>query len=192
MAWRVIRTTPGALASVLEKPWLVAPHLGAINTVRVSKPAVLALLLLASTAAHATEPPRLTSIGEGFRRGRAVDVTLVDVGGAWLAHDIAEKFLAMQAAAAADGVELYIRSGFRTFEQQRFLYEMWRGGLGSKAARPGHSNHQLGRAADIYLTEDVFSWLTRNARRFGFRRTVRSEPWHWEAKPTRVKRARRR
>ena len=171
---------------------MVAPSPGAVNTVTVLKPAVFALLVLASTAAHASEEPRQRSIGEGFRRGRAVDVTLVDVGGAWLAHDIAEKFLAMQAAAADDGVELYIRSGFRTFEQQRYLYAIWRAGLGSKAARPGHSNHQLGRAADIYLTEDVYAWLTRNARRFGFRRTVPSEPWHWEAKPNRVKRARRR
>jgi len=158
----------------------------------VVKLAVLALILLASPAAHATQEPRDTAIGEGFRRGRAVDVALVDVGGAWLARDIAAKFLAMQAAARADGVELHVRSGFRTIEQQRWLYQAWRAGFGAKAARPGHSNHQLGRAADIYLTEDVYAWLTRNARRFGFRRTVASEPWHWEAKPTRVKRARRR
>ncbi|MCC6994724.1 MAG: D-alanyl-D-alanine carboxypeptidase family protein [Deltaproteobacteria bacterium] len=158
------------------------------------KAVVLALIMLAAPAAYASDsdPPRARAIGEGFRRGRAVDVHLVDVGGAWLAHDIAQKFLAMQAAAADDGVELYVRSGFRTFEQQRYLYAIWRAGLGSKAARPGHSNHQLGRAADIYLAEGVYAWLNQNARRFGFRRTVSSEPWHWEARPGRVKRVRRR
>jgi len=26
----------------------------------------------------------------------------------------------------------------------------------------------------------VLRWLERNARRFGFRRTVPTEPWHWE------------
>ena len=45
-----------------------------------------------------------------------------------------------------------------------------------------------GRALDIYLDDAVFRWLERHARRFGFRRTVRGEPWHWEY----VKRPRRR
>jgi LAS superfamily LD-carboxypeptidase LdcB len=26
----------------------------------------------------------------------------------------------------------------------------------------------------------VLEWPDDNARRFGFRRTVRAEPWHWE------------
>ncbi len=29
-------------------------------------------------------------------------------------------------------------------------------------------------------TPGVLRWLEHNARRFGFRRTVPTEPWHWE------------
>jgi len=139
------------------------------------------VLAMAAADARATQPPGVV-IAEGWRRGRPVRIELVNVGRAWLEKRAAKRFLAMRDAAAADGIELGIRSGFRTFEQQRWLYRLWREGWGSKAARPGHSNHQLGRAADIYLDQGVFAWLRVNARRFGFRRTVASEPWHWETR----------
>ena len=38
------------------------------------------------------------------------------------------------------------------------------------------SNHQNGRALDLTTSP----WLTDNAARFGFRRTVPSEAWHYE------------
>jgi hypothetical protein len=44
------------------------------------------------------------------------------------------------------------------------------------AAAPGYSNHQSGRALDL----TVSSWLANNAARFGFKRTVPSEAWHYE------------
>jgi hypothetical protein len=47
---------------------------------------------------------------------------------------------------------------------------------GNLAAKPGYSNHQSGRALDL----SVSSWLVNNAARFGFKRTVPSEAWHYE------------
>lgn len=92
----------------------------------------------------------------------------------------ARAFLAMREAAARSGVDLWINSGYRTQEQQTLLYRAWREGWGNGAARPGYSKHQSGRALDLDVRDPAtFAWLKRHARRFGFRRTVRSEPWHW-------------
>ena len=66
-------------------------------------------------------------------------------------------------------------------EQQR-LYAIYKAG-GDKAALPGWSNHQMGLALDLSTkrgTNEAFHWLTANAYRFKFKRTVASEPWHWE------------
>ena len=58
-------------------------------------------------------------------------------------------------------------------EHQKWLYQAWRQGYGNKAARPGHSNHQLGKALDIYIGDPgIFDWLEANANKFGHIRRV--------------------
>jgi len=129
----------------------------------------------------------------GYRRGRPMKIEVVTIGWAEVEVKTAKAFLAMQRAAAADGVELYIRSGFRRHENQVWLYQAWREGWGNKAARPGFSNHQSGRALDLYVGDPAIrQWLDEHARRFGFQRTVAGEPWHWEyaKRPPRRKAAR--
>jgi D-alanyl-D-alanine carboxypeptidase len=77
-------------------------------------------------------------------------------------------------------------SGHRSWARQKYLYRLYRKGLGPRAARPGRSNHQRGTAVDIAVrntTTLTYEWLAANACRFGFRRTVSSEPWHWEYRP---------
>jgi LAS superfamily LD-carboxypeptidase LdcB len=126
----------------------------------------------------------------GYHKGRRVKLSVVTIGWAEVEVRTAKAFLAMRAAAAKDGVELWIRNGFRSQEQQEWLYQAWRSGWGNRAARPGHSNHQNGRALDIHLDSPAtFVWLETNARRYGFRRTVKGEPWHWEYRkpPARAK-----
>jgi hypothetical protein len=117
----------------------------------------------------------------GYRKGRPLAIEVVTLG--WVDVEVrtARAFLAMQAAAAEAGIDLYIRSGFRSHDHQEWLYQAWRAGVGNRAARPGHSNHQSGRALDLYIGDPgTFAWLEANGRRFGFKRTVRGEPWHWE------------
>lgn len=47
-------------------------------------------------------------------------------------------------------------------------------------------------AAAETLGPGTFAWLEANARRFGFKRTVTGEPWHWEyVKPPRKQRRHR-
>ena len=117
----------------------------------------------------------------GYRNGRRSQIDVVSVGGAEVEIQTAQAFIAMRAAAAERGIDLWISSGFRTRGQQAKLYRAWRKGHGNKAARPGHSNHQSGRALDIAVgSPGALAWLAGNATRFGFKRTVRGEPWHWE------------
>lgn len=119
----------------------------------------------------------------GYRRGKPLPLQLVRVAGETVEQKTANAFVAMYRAAAADGIHLAIRSAFRTMRAQRWLYRCYRtcscNGC-NKAAKPGYSNHQSGRALDLVLSSPkVRSWLVRNAGTFGFRATVRGEPWHW-------------
>jgi LAS superfamily LD-carboxypeptidase LdcB len=125
----------------------------------------------------------------GYRRGRRVKIKVVQIGWAEVEVKTAKAFLTMQAAAAEDGIGLYIRSGFRSHEIQQWLYQAYKEGYGNKAARPGFSNHQSGSALDIYLPDPAtLEWLNKHGRRFGFKRTVKGEPWHWEyTKPPKKK-----
>lgn len=146
--------------------------------------AFLGVLLAAAVACAVPADARAEVLepypAEGYRKGKKLKLQLVQIGWAEVELETARAFLAMREAAAADGIDLAIRSGWRSHERQAWLYQAWRMGLGNKAARPGYSNHQAGRALDIYLDAPTYAWLEKNARRFGFRRTVRKEPWHWE------------
>jgi hypothetical protein len=107
-----------------------------------------------------------------------------------------EPFLAMVAAARAAGREVRLNSGFRTFAEQKHLHDGHVRGLPgfNLAARPGNSNHQSGIAVDLDVKpgdgNPNYEWLKREATRFGFVRTVPSEPWHWEFRPDAARSAR--
>jgi hypothetical protein len=117
----------------------------------------------------------------GYRDGRRQEISVVDLDTAAVEIRTAEAFLAMREAAAENGIDLWVLSGFRTREAQARLYRAWKKGRGNKAARPGRSNHQSGRALDLIVAEaGTGEWLALHAQRFGFKRTVPSEPWHWE------------
>lgn len=127
----------------------------------------------------------------GYVRGRARTIEVVPVDDVWLAKATARDFRAMQEAAARAGIVLSIRSGFRDHETQTWLYQAWRAGFGNRAARPGYSLHQSGKALDLRVYDpETRAWLTRHARRYGFKRTVSDEPWHFEhvGRPRRARR----
>lgn len=119
-----------------------------------------------------------------YLRGQAVTLELHPIGGGFfLAAAAAEAFRRMSAAASAAGASLVVNSAWRSNEDQaRMVAE--RPGY---AAPVGYSNHEAGRAVDLDLVDDrtgaqrpAAAWLESNAHRFGFRRTVAREPWHWE------------
>lgn len=110
----------------------------------------------------------------------------------------------MRTAAAADGIGLLPVSGFRSIARQtRIIRSNLAKGrplddLLRYVAAPGCSEHHTGRALDIasarhpvldagFARTREFNWLSRHARRFGFRlsyprnnrHSIGYEPWHW-------------
>ena len=139
----------------------------------------------------------------GYKAGVAYPIELCSIGSSHsLAKDAAAYFLLMRQAAKESGVDLVVNSSFRSNESQERLFtayvkamaEFKSGKRPSKpaiAARPGHSNHQSGIALDINRApgddlstavpdSPIDKWLNENAKTYGFKRTVPSEPWHWE------------
>lgn len=148
------------------------------------------LLLVASqppggTAEADTARRARTEVVRGHRRGKAVRLVLAKVDGdIRLEIEAALFFSWMARKAKADGIELVVTSGFRTFRKQRWLFRCFESCSCNgcrRAARPGHSSHETGRAVDIDVRDPrVRAWLFEHAAEFGFVRTVRSEPWHFE------------
>lgn len=117
----------------------------------------------------------------GYSRGNPTRICVVSVQGKLVEQRTAIAFESMRRAAARSGVTLQIVSGFRSMDQQRYLYNLYLSGRGNLAARPGYSNHQSGLALDLNMhLRGVSSWLASHAASYGFRRTVPSENWHWE------------
>ncbi len=102
--------------------------------------------------------------------------------------ELASRFAAAQQAAAADGVELAITSGWRSAsEQQRLVDEaLARYGDPAEAHRwvlpPGTSAHVQGLAIDVGGTAGAY-WLTEHGEAFGLCRRYQNEVWHFEKLP---------
>ena len=134
---------------------------------------------------------------------------LIPVGnGQLMRYRAANAFLEMQRSMNADGLFLTVRSGFRSYETQRTIFNnaVRNQGLASAErwiARPGHSEHQTGLAVDIlqrgftgsplssarFQNTQQFAWLHRHAHTYGFIMRYPGEyehitgfafePWHW-------------
>lgn len=110
-------------------------------------------------------------------------------------------------AAAEEGLEIYLISGFRSYELQTSLYSRYVAEDGQAAAdtysaRPGHSEHQSGLAIDVNSLSNSFAdtpeglWLAAHAHEYGFiiryaeeKQAITGyiyEPWHirFVGKPT--------
>jgi LAS superfamily LD-carboxypeptidase LdcB len=130
----------------------------------------------------------------GYRKGRKFPISVVSIDGRMVELQTATAYWAMQEAAAADGVELPIYSAFRTLDDQEYFYNCYKTCSCNscvRAARPGYSNHQSGRAIDFGQWDGAIDWLRENGRTHRFYNTIRKEPWHWEYRPKR-KRGRKR
>lgn len=121
-------------------------------------------------------------------------ITLVQVVGAkdtlkFVSEEVVKFYLELVNAAEKDGVLLPLKSGFRTYESQQYLYNGYIKKLPNfnLAAPPGFSNHQDGLAYDFaisgYNGNPLYDWLKKNGPTHGFVRSVNREPWHWEYRP---------
>lgn len=91
-------------------------------------------------------------------------------------------------AAADDGVELQVNSGWRSAEyQERLLREaVSEYGSEEEAARwvstPDTSAHVSGDAVDIG-DSDARAWLSEHGAEYGLCQVYDNEPWHYELRP---------
>ncbi len=79
-------------------------------------------------------------------------------------------------AFAANPDRCHVGSGFRSHAQQAALYRS----RPRLAARPGHSNHEKGLAADIHCNGRGLAWLHSHAKAYALRFPMSYEPWHIE------------
>ncbi len=117
-----------------------------------------------------------------------------------LTDETNKAFLKMQAAAKEDGLNIWIRSGFRSYKDQTIVYNNWVKKDGKEvadtySARPGYSEHQSGLAMDLnsistsFADTEEYRWLQKNAYKYGFiMRYLKEkedvtgyiyEPWHY-------------
>lgn len=88
-------------------------------------------------------------------------------------------------AAAADGVDLQITSGWRSAERQAQLHAeaIEKYGSAEQARQwvlpPEESEHVAGRAVDVG-PEAGIAWLREHGVRFGLCQRYANEPWHFE------------
>ncbi len=124
-----------------------------------------------------------------------------------LRSSAARKFVEMSEAARREGIILSALSGYRTVEEQEYLFfeiKAERSQMATQRAEvsapPGFSEHHTGYAIDIgdgkvpaanlspdFENTPAFQWLEANAPRFNFELSfprgnpqgIQYEPWHW-------------
>ena len=110
-----------------------------------------------------------------------------------------EWFYKLANGAAKDGLNIYISSGYRSYDYQSQIYNNYVGIYGTEtadtfSARPGNSEHQSGLAIDVNIIDDSFAgtpeaiWLAEHCWEYGFiirypenKQAItgyKYEPWH--------------
>ncbi|OHA15075.1 MAG: hypothetical protein A3G52_02935 [Candidatus Taylorbacteria bacterium RIFCSPLOWO2_12_FULL_43_20] len=139
-------------------------------------------------------PPRLVEISKGYLYSEDSPESI---------HAEVWPYLEdMLRAAKRDDVELFVKSAFRSFDEQRNIKSSYSvtygaGTANTFSADQGYSEHQLGTTVDFITTglggrlegfdaTAAYAWLEKNAYRYGFVLSYPKnnsyyvyEPWHW-------------
>lgn len=138
-------------------------------------------------------PPKLVNIPEQYVYEKSKQVEIHE--------QVWPHLQTMLESAKADGINILIASGYRSFGTQAGLKSAYKVTYGSGAnkfsADQGYSEHQLGTTLDFTTTElkgaligfektTAFKWLTDNAHKYGFVMSYPKnntyyifEPWHY-------------
>lgn len=127
------------------------------------------------------------------------DISNKDASPFGIVKEAYNKFKEMQADIEVLGLNIWIQSGYRSYNFQNIIYNDYVAKDGQEkadtySARPGYSEHQTGLAIDLNsVTSDFaetpeFTWINNNAYRYGFILRYPSgkehitgykyEPWH--------------
>ena len=183
-------------AAVPQLPQL--PELPAESLAQPAENGTQQGVLTAAQAQALLDDPRMILVNRAHPITEDYPVETKECGSATainktLQTEAAEAFLSMQAAAAKDGVDVRMQSGYRSVSYQKKLYndktQYYRNkGLSEADARekaaaivnpPGCSEHNCGLAADLNSPEHTtldtgfadtaaFRWLCENAEQYGF------------------------
>lgn len=117
-----------------------------------------------------------------------------------LTDETMDNFNKLKSAALLEGLNIFIASGYRSYDRQKTLYENYAARDGYEkadtySARPGHSEHQTGLAMDVNEVSDAFTntpeaiWMSENCYKYGFilrypkdkteETGFKYEPWHF-------------
>ena len=116
-----------------------------------------------------------------------------------LEKEVMEAFNEMKTETTSIGLNIYIASGYRSYNTQNYLYNNYVARDGKEeadtySARPGHSEHQTGLAFDLnsvnssFANTDEGKWIKDNCYLYGFiirypkgKESITGymyEPWH--------------
>lgn len=121
-------------------------------------------------------------------------------GNGTIKKEVYDAFKNLSDDAKQENLSIYISSGYRSYELQDALYNMYlknepQNIVDTYSARPGFSEHQTGLAIDVNTISDNFAytneykWLKENAYKYGFilrypkeytnLTGYKFEPWHY-------------
>ena len=164
--------------------------------------------IVAVSSSASSSPPDALLGHLAYSEAPAIElVPITNDGQIKLRQAAADSYRKMAAAAAADGVQFFVISGFRSIADQNTLFfrvkeERNQSPLkrAEVSAPPGHSEHHTGYAMDIgdaaqpdtNLSQSfdqtvAFQWLQNHAAQYSFEMSftkgnsqgVSYEPWHW-------------
>lgn len=134
-------------------------------------------------------------------------VPVAGLSSGYMRAEAAEQWAALYADMRADGLRIYPRSAYRSYNRQASLYQSYSARDGAAradtySARAGHSEHQTGLTLDVvqgtgysslssarFEDSAQYKWFCDNAAQYGFILRYpkgyehitgyRYEPWHW-------------
>jgi LAS superfamily LD-carboxypeptidase LdcB len=139
-------------------------------------------------------PARLSEVVDPYKYSSAKAVSVLS--------DILPRLQKMIDDARNVGINIFVSSGYRSFQEQKNLKSDYKMVFGAGTANQfsadqGYSEHQLGTAID-FTTPDLkgeldgfdktkaYTWLQQNAYKYGFilsyppnNQYYQFEPWHW-------------
>ena len=184
--------TPPSTIPVIEPP--TTPPSAPVDTPQQAAPVSSRLVLTYDQA-------NSLSVVVNKKRQLPVDYVpnLIQSNGGQLRPEAASAMDALMSAAGSAGFSLNIISSYRSYTTQQSTYSGYVSQYGQAetdtfSARPGHSEHQTGLAADLNSLDQSFGdtptgqWLAQNAHTYGFiirypfgKDSVTGyhyEPWH--------------
>ncbi len=117
------------------------------------------------------------------QNGRFADADLAEIPGGRLEKEAAANWLALRRLGGRE-LQIWIsplgpRSSYRTFAEQQYFWDLYQSGRGNLAAKPGTSNHGLGRAIDLADPRTMRRVVDRYGKPFGWQwGEAPSESWH--------------